>query len=79
MRVPCALFTDLLKVGLEGMIRTETNQLALSHATTKLLKCHGIMRGLVPKEVYSSLYLGLQVDNVSVREANLRRLAAFRI
>jgi hypothetical protein len=74
--VPATLLTDELKAGLQGMIRTETEQLARIHAVDKLLKCYGVTKESVGKETFSGLYKGLHNENTRIKEATFRKLDA---
>lgn len=74
--VPSNELTPELKSGLQGMIRTETDRLALVHATNKLLECYGITRESVDKDEFSRLYRGLRSDDPTVKEHTFEQLDA---
>jgi hypothetical protein len=74
--VPANIFTDELKLGLQGMIRTETEQLVRIHAVDKLLKCYGVTKASVGKDVYSGLYRGLHSEDMRIKEATFKKLDA---
>lgn len=73
--VPAALCTNELKSALQGMIRTETVQLARIHAVDKLLKCYGVTKESLGKDKYRSLYLGLHSEEGRAKEAAFEQLA----
>ena len=72
--VPCDMLTQVVIDGLKGMIRTETETLALVNATNKLLECYGITRDSVGKEEFSCLYRGLRSENSSDKESAFHQL-----
>ena len=72
--VPAAMFTSELKAALQGMIRTETEQLARIHAVDKLLECYGVTEESLEKNKYLSLYRGLHSEDVRTKEASFKQL-----
>jgi hypothetical protein len=74
--VPADNLTAELKAGLQGMIRTETEQLARIHAVDKLLECYGVTKESVGKNNYSEFYRGLHSDDPETKDAAFRRLDA---
>jgi len=72
--VPAAMFTSELKAALQGMIRTETEQLARIHAVDKLLECYGVTEESLEKNKYLSLYRGLHSEDVRTKEAAFKQL-----
>lgn len=72
--VPADLFSTELKSALQGMIRTETEQLARIHAVDKLLKCYGATKESLGQEKYRSLYRGLHSEDVRLKEAAFKQL-----
>jgi hypothetical protein len=72
--VPAAMFTSELKSALQGMIRTETEQLARIHAVDKLLECYGVTEESLEKNKYLSLYRGLHSEDVRTKEAAFKQL-----
>jgi len=75
--VPSNKFTEELKSALEGMIRTETEQLARIHAVDKLLMCYGVDEESVGKDKYLSIYLGLHSEDPNKKETAIKRLDAY--
>jgi len=71
--VPAEFEPELIS-RLQGMIRTETDRMALIHATNKLLECYGITRESVDKEEFSKFYRGLRSDDQNVKEMTFRQL-----
>jgi hypothetical protein len=69
-----AVFTDELKAGLQGMIRTETEQLARIHAVDKLLACYGVSEDAVGEKKYLGIYRNLHNEDVTVKERAFREL-----
>jgi hypothetical protein len=74
--VPATILTDELKSGLQGMIRTETEQLARIHAVDKLLSCYGVTKESVGKNTFLNLYKGLHSADVRMKEAAFKQLDA---
>jgi len=72
--VPANLLTTELLVALRGMIRTETDNMALINAVNKLLECYGITRASVTKDEFSELYRGLRNEDGKIKEATFRKL-----
>lgn len=72
--VPSLILTDDLKFALQGVIRTETEQLARIHAVDKLLQCYGVTKESVGKEKFSRLYRGLHSNNAQTKEAAFEQL-----
>jgi hypothetical protein len=72
--VPSQHLTEELKFGLRGMIRTETDTLALIHAVTKLLECYGVTRESVPKKEFSRYYIGLCSEEMHMKERTFKEL-----
>jgi len=71
--VPAEFEPELIS-HLQGMIRTETDRMALIHATNKLLECYGITRASVEKEEFSRFYRGLRSEDQDVKEMTFRQL-----
>jgi hypothetical protein len=69
-----ALFTEELKAGLQGVIRTETEQLARINAVEKLLECYGVTEETVGKEQYLRIFRNLHNEDVSAKERAFREL-----
>jgi hypothetical protein len=72
--VPSDNLTKELKLALQGMIRTETEQLARIHAVDKLLECYGVTEESVGKDQFASFYKGLHSEDVRIKEAAFRQL-----
>lgn len=68
-----AIVPDVI-AGLQGMIRTETDTLALVNATNKILQCYGITRESVKKEEFSRFYRGLRSEKLSEKEMTFAQL-----
>jgi hypothetical protein len=66
--------TPELLSALKGMVITETDRLAMIHATNKLLECYGVTRETVDKEEFSRLYKGLRSDDLRVKESTFKVL-----
>lgn len=75
--VPAA-FVDELITSLQGMVRTETEQLGRIHALDKLLQCCGVSEESVGKSKYLEIYRGLHSDDLSAKEGAFRKLDALR-
>jgi hypothetical protein len=71
--VPAEFEPELIS-RLQGMVRTETDRMALIHATNKLLECYGITRESVDKEEFSKYYRGLRSGDQSIKEMTFRQL-----
>jgi hypothetical protein len=72
--VPAKMFTNELKLSLQGMIRTETEQLARIHSVDKLLQCYGVTEESVDRNRYLKLYRGLHSDDLRIKEAAFKDL-----
>lgn len=70
------VLTDELKLSLQGMIRTETDQLARIHAVDKLLRCYDVSKSSVGKDRYSMFYRGLHSEDLRTKESTFRQLDA---
>ena len=57
--VPADIWSEELRIALEAMIRTETEQLARIHAVDKLLRIYGVDEQSVGEMVYRNIYRGL--------------------
>lgn len=71
-----AVFSDELKTALQGMIRTETDQLARIHAVNKLLECYGVTKAAVGEGTYRSIYRGLHSEDLMEKERAFNQLDA---
>ncbi len=69
-----AVLTNELKSSLQGMIRTETEQLVRIHAVDKILKCYGVTRSSVGKEKFSAIYRNLHSEDMRIKEAAFKQL-----
>lgn len=74
--VPADDLTTKLKSGLQGMIRTETEQLARIHAVNKPLECYGVSKESVGKDDFSTFYKGLHSEGSKIKEPPFRQLDA---
>ena len=74
--VPADNLTTELNAGLQGMVRTEAEQLARVHAVDKLLECYGATKESVGKSEYSDFYKDLHSDDPKTKEAVFRKLDA---
>lgn len=74
--VPADNLTDELKSGLQGMIHTETEQLARIHAVDKLLECYGVNEESVGRAKYLNIYRGLHGEDLRTKESICRQLDA---
>lgn len=74
--VPSEPLTAELKAALQGMIRTETVQLARIHAVDKLLMAYGVNKESVGKDVYLGIFRGLHSDEMQMKEAAFKKLDA---
>lgn len=72
--VPSDNFNDELKFVLQGMIRTETEQLARIHAVDKLLECYGVSEDSVGRELYLQLYRGLHNEDMRIKNLAFKQL-----
>lgn len=72
--VPSDQLTSELKLALQAMIRTETDQTALINAVNKLLACYDVTRESVDKETFSRFYRGLRSDDLARKEQTFDRL-----
>ena len=77
--VPVSKFTNLLKLALQTMISTETEQLARIHAVDKLLECYGVSAESVSKETYLKIYRNLHSDNLARKEDAFTQLEAMYV
>ncbi len=68
--VPSSIFCEKLRLALESMIRTETDNLAHIHAVNKLLLYHDVSEESVGKRKYLSIYRNLRSkDLLRIEEA----------
>lgn len=74
--IPASTFTKLLKLALQRMIRTETDQLARIHAVDKLLECYGVSEESIGKETYMNIYRNLHSDHLARKEDAFIQLEA---
>lgn len=74
--VPASKFTQLLKLALQKMIRTESEQLARIHAVDKLLECYGVSGESIGKEKYMKIYRNLHSDDSIKKEDAFLQLEA---
>lgn len=74
---PAEGFDSELKAALQGMIRTETRQLARVHAVDKLLAFYGISELSADKKTYLSIYRNLHSEDLQKKEAAFRQLDDF--
>ena len=72
--VPSDVLTEELKSSLQGMIRTETQQLARIHAVDKLLDSYGVSEESVGKAKYLYFYRGLHNEDLQLKESIFRQL-----
>lgn len=75
--VPADMLTSEVKSGLQGMIRTETEQLARIHAVDKLLESYGITEESVGENRFLSFYRGLHSDDPRTKELTFKQLDKF--
>lgn len=69
-----AVLSDELKSALQGMIRTETEQLARIHAVNKLLECYGVTKASVGEDAYKSIFRGLHNEDLTAKERAFKQL-----
>ncbi|GJI93741.1 hypothetical protein RugamoR57_04590 [Duganella caerulea] len=68
------IFSDELISGLQGMIRTETEQLPRIHAVDKLLECSGISEETMDKNLYLRIFRDLHGEDLKKKEAVFKQL-----
>jgi len=73
---PADIWSEEIRIALEVMIRTETEQLARIHAVDKLLRIYGVDEQSVGETVYLDIYRGLNSPVAHMKEAALSRLAS---
>jgi hypothetical protein len=73
---PADIWSEELRIALEAMIRTETEQLARIHAVDKLLRIYGVDEQSVGETVYRDIYRGLHSPAAHMKEAALSRLTS---
>lgn len=71
-----AVLTEELKLGLQGMIRTETEQLPRIHAVDKLLECYGVTEESIEQSKYLSIYRDLHNEDLKAKERAFKQLDA---
>lgn len=72
--VPTSKFTSALKLALQEMIRTETEQLARIHAVDKIMGCYGISEDSVGHGNYLKIYRDLHSDDPELMEEAFTQL-----
>ena len=72
--VPTHIFSDELKLALEGMIRNETERLAHINAGNALLEYHGITKESLGKKKYLGIYRHLLNEDKAKRELGLQEI-----
>lgn len=68
------VFSDELVSGLQGVIRTETEQLPRIHAVNKLLACYGVSEETMDKNLYLRIFRDLHGKDFEKKETVFKQL-----
>jgi len=69
-----SIFSHELISGLQGVIRTETEQLPRIHAVNKLLECYGVSEETMDKNLYLRIFRDLHGEDLEKKEAVFKQL-----